>query len=116
MRRNLINGREVYRDLPSKVGYTTAQLKRHLEKTFQPGMSWDNYGYRGWHIDHIEPVASFKLMNDDGRINLEAVRKCWALKNLRAMWGTENREKSATIGSLRLPAPCDKRMRRRVQL
>jgi hypothetical protein len=32
------------------LGFTTAQLKDHLERQFTKGMTWDNYG--AWHVDH----------------------------------------------------------------
>ena len=28
-------------------------------------MTWDNYSKKGWHIDHIKPVASFDMDNED---------------------------------------------------
>jgi hypothetical protein len=48
------------------VGCTVAQLMRFLELKFAPGMSWDNHGTY-WHIDHIKPLASFDLTNEDER-------------------------------------------------
>lgn len=39
------------------LGYDLSRLMRHLERQFQPGMTWANYGE--WHIDHIRPLASF---------------------------------------------------------
>lgn len=41
----------------SLVGYTLSDLKEHLERMFQPKMSWENFGE--WHIDHRLPVCSF---------------------------------------------------------
>lgn len=49
------NGRH-WEDL---VGYTRQELKQHLETLFTEGMSWDNYGKFGWHIDHILPLSFF---------------------------------------------------------
>ena len=37
------------------LGCSIQELKRHLERQFAAGMSWDNYGE--WHIDHIRPLA-----------------------------------------------------------
>ena len=75
------------------VGYTTDQLKAHLEKLFKPGMTWDNYGLHGWHIDHIRPVSSFNITTYD----CEDFRKCWALENLQPLWAKDNRIKSNKI-------------------
>lgn len=72
--------------LMRELGYTTKDLKAHLNKQFTKGMSWDNYG--DWHIDHIIPVSSFQL-ND-----INEIKTCWALPNLRPMWGTDNIRKN----------------------
>ena len=68
----------------SRVGYTLAELKQHLQRQFQPGMSWSNYGQ--WHIDHIKPVASF----DFSSYEQGAFKQCWALSNLRPLWARYN--------------------------
>lgn len=68
------------------VGYTIDELKQHLEKQFNNGMSWDNYGE--WQIDHRIPVSYFDLTNDDD------IKECWALTNLQPMWKKENLLKS----------------------
>ena len=43
------------------LGCSVQELKKYLESKFQEGMSWDNWNYKGWHIDHIKPLASFNL-------------------------------------------------------
>lgn len=68
------------------LGYTLADLCAHLEAQFQPGMSWENYGRGGWHIDHIRPLSSFRLGASWSLI----YRAAWALDNLRPMWSGEN--------------------------
>ena len=70
--------------------YDVHKLKKHLEKQFLEGMSWDNYNYRGWHIDHIIPISAFnfKTPNDID------FKRCWALKNLRPLWAKDNLKKS----------------------
>lgn len=70
-------------------GYRIPELKAHLEKQFLPGMSWDNYGLGGWHIDHIVPASSFDQADD------EQFATCWALANLRPTWAAENIQKSS---------------------
>jgi hypothetical protein len=70
------------------VGYTINDLKKHLEKRFQPGMSWGNYGK--WHIDHEIPISVFNFETpEDSDFKL-----CWSLKNLQPMWAKENISKS----------------------
>ena len=41
----------------SLVGYTLEDLKLHLESHFLSGMTWENYGRNGWHIDHLIPLS-----------------------------------------------------------
>lgn len=72
------------------VGYTLADLRKHLERQFVGRMSWANYGK--WHIDHIVPVSSFDVTSADD----DAFRACWALTNLRPLWARENLKKHAT--------------------
>ena len=74
------------------VGYTIGQLKKHLEKQFKPGMSWENYGFR-WHIDHDIPISAFnfQLYTDID------FKKCWALKNLKPLSAKENLQKHASL-------------------
>lgn len=70
------------------LGYTPEQLIEHLEKQFNDGMMWDNYGE--WHIDHIKPISSFVFESSED----EEFKKCWSLENLQPMWGVENIRKS----------------------
>jgi hypothetical protein len=69
------------------VGCTRTELRLYLEKQFKPGMSWENYGFRGWHVDHIRPVSSFNLLNE------EEMRACFQFTNLQPMWGILNMRK-----------------------
>jgi len=71
------------------LGCTVSELKTYLESKFQPGMTWDNYGYYGWHIDHIKPLASFDLT--DREQLLEACH----YTNLQPLWAIDNLRKGA---------------------
>ena len=46
------------------LGCSIENLKTHLESLFLDGMTWDNYCYNGWHIDHILPCSSFDLSDE----------------------------------------------------
>jgi hypothetical protein len=72
------------RSWESLVGYTLDDLRRHLEKHFLPGMSWENMGK--WHIDHIIPKAAFNYEYPED-IDF---KNCWALKNLQPLWAIDN--------------------------
>lgn len=67
------------------IGCSASQLKIHLEAKFLPGMSWDNYGYRGWHIDHIVPLAKFDLedpLQQSAAFHFTNLQPLWAKDNL----------------------------------
>ena len=82
-----IKNRQRYEDL---VGYNINQLKQHLENLFKDGMSWENYGngHGKWSIDHIRPLKSFDLTQNEER------KKCFHYSNLQPMWSPENSSKS----------------------
>lgn len=82
---SLKNGKQG-RKWESLVGYTAAELIAHLEARFLPGMTWENYGKFGWHVDHIRPISSFSFASVDD----PEFKKCWALENLRPLWWDDN--------------------------
>ena len=58
---------------------------KHLEKQFTDGMTWDNYGQ--WHIDHISPLSSFNLEEE------QDLKKACHYTNLQPLWAKDNRRK-----------------------
>jgi hypothetical protein len=70
------------------LGCSIEQLKSYLESKFLLGMSWDNYGVHGWHIDHIKPLSAFDL--SDKKQILEACH----YSNLQPLWAKDNLSKS----------------------
>lgn len=66
------------------LGCTREQLKAHLERQFTSGMSWDNYGIKGWHIDHKRPCAAFDLTDPAQQ------RECFHYTNLQPLWAKDN--------------------------
>lgn len=71
----------------SDLGCSIAELKEHLERQFQDGMSWDNWTIDGWHIDHIIPLANFDLTNK------EELKKACHYANLQPLWAKDNLKK-----------------------
>lgn len=71
------------------VGCPPIFLKKHLEKQFTDGMSWENHGLYGWHIDHIIPLSSAKTE--------EEVYELCHYTNLQPLWAEDNLKKGAKI-------------------
>jgi hypothetical protein len=87
LQRSLKRSSKSGRHWETLVGYTVDQLKKHLEKQFQRGMTWANYGQ--WHIDHIIPLSAHNF-NTPEDIDF---KRAWSLKNLRPLWAKENIQK-----------------------
>jgi hypothetical protein len=73
------------------LGCSLEKFLEHLEKQFTKGMSWQNYGNKGWHIDHIKPCASFDLTDP------EQQKICFHYTNLQPLWAEDNLRKSYKI-------------------
>lgn len=61
----------------------------YIENKFQSGMTWDNYGRDGWHVDHIVPLSSAKTEQD--LFNLTHYT------NLQPLWAIDNHRKHAKL-------------------
>ena len=86
--RNALQGNYKSGSAVRDLGCTINELKVYLEQQFQPDMTWDNHGLKGWHIDHIRPLACFDLT--DRKQLLEACH----YTNLQPLWWHENLKKS----------------------
>jgi hypothetical protein len=73
------------------IGCTVDFLIEYLENKFTEGMSWDNYGDFGWHIDHIVPCASFDLTDE------EQQKKCFHYTNMQPLWAVDNLKKGKKL-------------------
>jgi Prasinovirus endonuclease VII len=75
------------------LGCSLTDLKIHLEKHFQPGMTWENHGLgdNKWHVDHILPCDSFDLTQESEQ------RKCFHYTNLQPLWQFDNLSKNNKI-------------------
>lgn len=79
------------------LGCTIDQLRNYLETRFYQNprtgkdMSWENYGHKGWHIDHIITLASFDLTNRE-----QFLQACH-YSNLQPLWWFDNLSKGAKI-------------------
>ncbi len=64
------------------IGCSLNELKTYIESLFTKGMTWENHGNNGWHIDHIIPCNNFDLTKKEEQY------KCFNYKNLRPLWST----------------------------
>jgi len=78
------------------IGCSIGFFKKYIEDLFLEGMAWDNYGRKGWHLDHIIPCASFDLTN------LEEQKKCFHYSNQRPLWNKDNNQKSSIYKGVRI--------------
>ena len=69
------------------IGCTISELRTFIENQFTEGMTWENWGTNGWHIDHRIPLTWFRLENENCR------KIAFSYKNLQPLWGKENLEK-----------------------
>ena len=73
------------------LGCSYEYARQHLENQFTDGMSWNNHGMHGWHIDHIMPCASFDLSDPKQQ------KECFHYTNLQPLWAEDNLKKSDKI-------------------
>lgn len=85
--RSALNGNIKSASTMKLVGCSVQHVKDHLEKQFQPGMTWENHGK--WHVDHMLACDTFDLEDP------EQQRRCFHWTNLQPLWGPENISKSA---------------------
>jgi len=69
------------------LGCNDETFKEYIQSKFTEGMSWENRGFRTWHIDHIIPINSFDLTDP------EQQRKCFHYTNLQPLWWLDNLRK-----------------------
>lgn len=69
------------------LGCSIEFFKEYIENLFQPGMTWENYGKHGWHIDHIISLSAVDLTD------YEEVKRVCHYTNLRPLWALENLKK-----------------------
>jgi hypothetical protein len=87
IRNRIRNSLKSDKELSSKeyLGCEIDEFKTHIEKTFEEGMNWDNYGE--WHIDHITPIK----YKEEGKVaDLEEVIKRLHYTNTQALWASDN--------------------------
>jgi hypothetical protein len=78
--------KKIYKTL-DLLGCSCDYLRKHLEKQFKPGMTWENFGK--WEIDHRLPCVSFDLTKKKQQ------KYCFHYSNLQPLFVDEHRRKTA---------------------
>jgi len=60
-------------------------FKMHIEKHFEPGMTWQNHG--AWHQEHDKALSKFDLLDS------EQVKIANHYTNIKPVWGLTNFQK-----------------------
>lgn len=66
------------------IGCTLLEFKCWISSQFSADMSWNNYGYDTWHLEHSQPCCTFDLKKKSEQL------KCFHYTNLRPLNSTEN--------------------------
>jgi hypothetical protein len=69
------------------IGCSLEEYKKYIESLWLPGMSWENWTTDGWHIDHIVPLTSFNLLDE------EELQKAFHYTNTQPLWAEDNLRK-----------------------
>lgn len=72
-----------YANTEALLGCSYEEAVQRIESLFSEGMTWDNYGHKGWHIDHIRPISSFTAEDLPLANRIENLQPLWAEDNLR---------------------------------
>jgi hypothetical protein len=71
------------------LGCSVDELLIWIESKFTEGMTWENRGRYGWHLDHIKPCKLFDFSKE------EDIKDCFHYTNLQPLWANDNLRKSA---------------------
>lgn len=95
---HLLQGRRKSLPTLKLVGCSLEQLRQHIEKQFQPGMTWENYG-TAWHVDHKRPCADFSNLLD-----IAQQKECFHFLNFQPLWAEQNLIKNDRLDGFVEPA------------
>ena len=87
----IIKGSKSHKSI-SYTGFATSeQLMDHLATLFEAGMTRENYGMKGWVVDHMIPRILYDHEDED------EIFRCWNSCNLRPCWHRKNCSKGAKL-------------------
>ena len=71
------------------LGCTIEEFRLYIEKRFTDGMTFENHGLKGWHLDHIIPIASATTEEEIIKLN--------HYTNFQPLWAEDNLRKGSKI-------------------
>ena len=74
------------------LGCSYEDFHKWISNQLAEGMTMENYGLKGWHLDHVRPVMSFRDKNIDAELEVQKVAFNW--RNYQPLWGAENQSKN----------------------
>jgi hypothetical protein len=69
------------------LGCTIEEFRLHIQKQFKDGMTLENHGINGWHLDHIIPLASATTEEEIIKLNYYT--------NFQPLWAKDNLSKGS---------------------
>jgi len=89
--RTVLKGGQTRKWSLKDIGFDVDDFMAHMEKLWEPGMSWENYGLGPgkWVRDEIKPMCAFDMSDK------KQAQECMQLENLRPLWWEENLKKAA---------------------
>ncbi len=70
------------------LGLSVPQFKEWIASQFQEWMTWENWGYETWHIDHVRPCSSFDLTDPAQQL------LCFNWRNQQPLAASQNMSKN----------------------
>lgn len=71
------------------LGCTYRFFKDYIESKFTDGMNWERLLRGEIHVDHIRPISSFNLLDEN------EIKKAFHYTNCQPLWARDNLKKSA---------------------
>lgn len=84
----LLRGVRKHKHTLELLGCSVEEALEHIASLFKPGMSWQNWSYRGWHLDHVKPLICFDLTDP------KQLEEACHFTNLQPLWMKDNLSKS----------------------
>ena len=71
------------------LGCTIEEFRLYIEKRFTDGMTFENHGLKGWHLDHIIPLSTANTEEEIIKLN--------HYTNFQPLWAEDNLKKGNKI-------------------